>query len=180
MTNKQSLPFIGVRIHRNRTASGRRSSTPARRAARYMAYGRDLAAETKGKQRGLWYGPEGKVHDHQEILAWARQEAFGHRYTFEAVLSMQQAKLAAADFCRAMEQGESIQDWRLMLHRDTAHRHAHVLFFRDKRLEKAQFLAWQQKVREALLQSEKQQAAEQHIQHEMGAAKARGLEVELV
>jgi hypothetical protein len=179
MTNAHPIPFIGVRAHRNRTPSGRRSSTPARRAARYVAYGRDLAAEAKSTQRGLWYGPDGQARSHEEVLAWARQEALGHRYTFEALLSVQRGALSAADFCEAMQQGEAIGDWRLMAHRDTDYRHAHVLFFRDRRMDKAQFLAWQRQVREALLQLQKQQMVQQQLQHEAGAGKAHGLEAEL-
>ena len=179
MTDRQPIPFIGVRIHRNQTPTGRRTSTPARRAAQYYAYGRDLALEREGKQRGLWYGPDGQIQSHQEVLSWARQEALSRRYTFEALLSVQQGALTAADFCQAMQQGEAIPDWRLLMHRDTGYRHAHVLFFRDKRLDKGRFLAWQQQVREALLQLEKQQLAEQQLQHEAGAGKARGLAVEM-
>ena len=78
---------------------------------------------------------------------------------------------------RAMQQGEAIADWRLLVHRDTAYRHAHVLFFRDRRLEKGEFLAWQHQVREALLQLEKQHTAEQQLQYEADTGKARGLEV---
>jgi hypothetical protein len=179
MTSRQPIPFIGVRVHRNRTPSGRRTVTPARRAAHYYAYGRELAFERDGKQRGSWYGPDGKVRGHQEVLDWARQEALDHRYTFEAVLSVQQGSPAAADFCQAMRRGEVIRDWRLLVHRDTEYRHAHVLFFRDERLEKEQFLAWQQQVREALLQLDRQQGAEQGLQGEAGAGKERGLAVEL-
>lgn len=177
MRSSRPIPFIGVRVHRNRTPSGRRSSTPARRAARYVAYGRDLAAEATSKQRGLWHGPDGKARSHEEVLAWVRQEALGHRYTFEALLSVQRGALSAADFCEAMQQGEAVHDWRLMVHRDTGYRHAHVLFFGDRRLDKAQFLEWQQQVREALLRLEKQHAAQQQLQQEAGAGKAQGMEV---
>jgi len=65
----------------------------------------------------------------------------------------------------------------LPYHRDTGYRHAHVLFFGDRRLDKAQFLEWQQQVREALLRLEKQHAAQQQLQQEAGAGKAQGMEV---
>lgn len=178
MSKGQPIPFIGVRVHRNRTPAGRRISTPARRAAHYYAYGRDAALEREGRQRGQWYGPDGRRHSHEEVLAWARREALGHRYTFEALLSVQQGRLTAEAFTRAMQQGETVSDWRLLMHRDTAYRHAHVLFFRDRRLEKGEFQAWQEQVREALLQLEKQHTAEQQLAYEAAAGKARGLEVE--
>jgi hypothetical protein len=178
MTNGHPIPFIGVRIHHNRTPFGRRSSTPARRAAHYYAYGRGAALESGSRQRGIWYGPDGQSHSHEQVLAWARREALGHRYTFEALLSVQQGRLTAEAFTSAMQQGEAITDWRLLVHRDTDYRHAHVLFFRDHRLEKGEFLAWQEQVREALLQLEKEHTVEQQLQYEAAAGKARGLEVE--
>jgi hypothetical protein len=73
-----------------------------------------------------------------------------------------------------MQQGEAISDWRLLVHRDTAYRHAHVLFFRDRRLEKGEFLAWQEQVREALLQLEKEHTVEQQLQYEVAAGKRAG------
>jgi hypothetical protein len=178
MSERQPIPFIGVRIHRNRTPGGRRTSTPARRAAHYYAYGRDAAVESKSRQRGTWYGPDGQRHSHEQVLAWARREALGHRYTFEALLSVQQGRLTAEAFTSAMHKGEAISDWRLLVHRDTGYRHAHVLFFRDRRLEKGEFLAWQQQVREALLQLEKQHTTEQQLHYEAASGKVRGLEVE--
>ena len=179
MSERHPIPFIGVRMHKNRTPSGRRTSTPARRAARYYAYGHGAALEKEGKQRGLWYAPDGDTRSHDEVLAWARQEALSHRFTFEALLSVQQGALRPADFCAAMKQGAAIRDYRLMVHADTDYRHAHVLFFRDKRLNKTQFLAWQKQVREVLIQLEKQQMTEQQLQYEAVARKARGLEVEI-
>jgi len=144
-------------MRENRTPAGRRTSTPAKRAALYFAFGRDKQAQVEGRQRGEWLGPDGRIQSHEQVMAWARQEALSHRYTFEAILSVPQGKLPPEAFCRAMRQGGAISDWRLMAHRDTRHRHAHVLFFRDKRLDKQTFLSWQTKVRTELTRLEQQQ-----------------------
>lgn len=173
------LPFIGVRLHENRTPTGRRTSTPARRAARYFAYGRDKQAELEGQQRGEWLGPDGRIQAHDKVTAWAKQEALGHRYTFEAILSVPQGQLTPEQFCQAMQRGGEISDWRLMGHQDTKHSHAHVLFFRDKRLDKETFLSWQTDVRTELARLEQQQLNDQSARQEMEleADQTRGQEL---
>lgn len=159
MSNNASEPFIGVQMQENRTPTGRRSSTPAKQAALYFAYGRYPQTQQAEKQRGEWLGPDGRVQTHEAVLAWAKQEALRHRYTFQAILSAPQGDVNPEQFCQAMQQGDEISDWRLMAHQDTSHRHAHVLFFRDKRLDKKTFLAWQTAVRQELSRLEQQQLA---------------------
>lgn len=185
--NDRPLPFIGVRMHENRTPTGRRTSTPAKRAALYFAFGRDKQAQLEGRQRGEWLGPDGRSQSHDQVMAWAKQEALGHRYTCQAILSVPQGELTPEQFCRAMGQGGEISDWRLIAHQDTQHSHAHVLFFRDKRLDKETFLSWQTDVRTELARLEQQQldnrAANQEQEMELDAgdttqlslAKSRGV-----
>jgi hypothetical protein len=182
MADEHPIPFIGVRQHENRTPTGRRTSTPAKRAALYFAYGRDHSvhdrqAQQEEKQRGQWLGPDGRAHTHEAVIAWAREAALNHRYTFEALLSVQQGELTPEQFCQAMGQSREIGDWRLVSHQDTDYRHAHVLFFRDKRLDKTTFLAWQTAVRQELARLEQQQLAaapapdlEKEVQPEMALA----------
>ena len=78
-----------------------------------------------------------------------------------------------------MQQGGEVSDWRLMTHHDTDYRHAHVLFFRDKRLDKETFLSWQTEVRAELARLEQQRLVDRSLQQEMGLeagqAKARAL-----
>ncbi len=180
--NNLPLPFIGVRMHENRTPTGRRTSTPAKRAALYFAFGNqrnviNKEAQQAGRQRGEWLGPDGRIQSHDEVMKWAKQEALGHRYTFEAILSVPQGELTPEQFGRAMGQGSEIADWRLMAHRDTQYSHAHVLFFRDKRLDKETFLSWQTDVRAELARLE-QQAASAALKARLGDCAARQ-EIEL-
>ncbi|GJM42743.1 MAG: hypothetical protein DHS20C20_30250 [Ardenticatenaceae bacterium] len=151
-----ALPFIGVRIHKNRTPTGRRTSTPAKRAATYFAYGRDKQAALDGNQRGDWLGPDGRLQSHDKVMDWAKQEALNHRYTFEAILSVPLGQLTPEQFRLAMQAGRAIADWRLMAHQDTQHSHAHILFFQNKRLDKETFLSWQTDVRAELVRQEQQ------------------------
>ena len=160
MSRKTTIPFIGVRLHENRTPTGRRTSTPAKRTALYFAYGSERTPQGKearltGSQRGEWLSPDGRVQPHDEVMAWLRAESFRNRYTFEALLSVRDGDLTSEAFCKAMGQGEIVSDWRLMLHSDTNNRHAHVLFFRDERMDKKAFLAWQAGVRTELVAQEK-------------------------
>lgn len=157
MRNDSPIPFIGVRVHENRTPTGRRTSTPAKHAALYFAYGRARKAQQEEKQRGEWLGPDSRPHTHEAVMTWAKEAALSHRYTFEALLSVQQGALTPEQFCQAMSQNSEIGDWRLVSHQDTNYRHAHVLFFRDKRLDKKTFLAWQTAVRQELSRLEQQQ-----------------------
>ncbi|HRQ42674.1 MAG TPA: hypothetical protein PLD25_32575 [Chloroflexota bacterium] len=154
--SQKSIPFINVRTQENRTPTGRRTSSPARRAALYYAFGRDKEAHLEGRQRGQWLGPDGRVHTQEEVMAWVRANALEHRYTFQGVLSAPEGELTAAEFGRAMQKGGQTEDWRLMAHEDTKHRHAHVLWFGDKRMDKKAFLSWQADVRAELVRLEQQ------------------------
>lgn len=154
-------PFINVRTQENRTPTGRRTSRPARRAALYYAYGseRDQGAQEAplaGRLRGQWLGPDGRVQPHEAVMTWVQAQAMTHRYTFQAVLSVPSGVLTGAEFSQALRQGGQAEEWRLMAHEDTRHRHAHVLWFGDKRMNKQAFLSWQTAVRAELVRLEQQ------------------------
>lgn len=149
MSNKQ-LPFVRITYTSNRTPTGRRTATPARKAARYFAFANDREAEQSAEQRGRWYGPDGRTHDHEAVLSWIAAQAREHAYTFQALLSAPEGRLRAEEFSRAMQEGKYIADWRLLAHDDTAYSHAHVLFFRNSRLDKESFADWRERVRREL------------------------------
>lgn len=180
--NKQPIPFINVRTQENRTPTGRRTSTPAKRAALYYAYGNqrnvgDKEAQLEGRQRGEWLGPDGRIHTQEEVMAWVKAKAMEHRYTFQGILSVPEGELTAAEFGQAMQKGDQTEDWRLIAHDDTKNRHAHVLWFGDKRMNKQAFLSWQTDVRAELVRLEQQQtndrAAQQEMELDTGQARAR-------
>jgi hypothetical protein len=154
--NRQARPFINVRMQENRTPTGRRTSAPARRAALYYSYGRDREAELAEQPRGQWLGPDGRAHTPAEVMAWVRAKAMSHRYTFQGLLSTAAGALTAAEFGRALQKGGQSDEWRLIAHDDTRYRHAHVLWFGDKRLDKKAFLSWQTEVRAELVRLEQQ------------------------
>jgi len=176
----RSLPFVRLSYALNRTPTGRRTATPARKAARYFAFGKDRQAEREGEQRGEWYGPDGQIHTHEEVLAWAAGQAKEHQYTFQALLSVPEGRLRPADFTLALQEARYIDSWRLMSHEDTAHSHAHVLFFRDGRMEKEVFADWHQQIRHHLAALEERnlggEQAEEVLQPGLDRGREGGLE----
>lgn len=158
MPDPRPSPVVRLQHRRNRTPTGKRTATPARQAAAYFAFGRQ-ANQSDRKQRGEWLGPGGVPYAHEAVLAWVQRQARQYEHTFQALLSVPQARLTGADYARALEAAGSLAEWRLVAHNDTHYSHAHVLFFRDQRLDKAQFSAWQRQVRQALAVLEEKRLA---------------------
>ena len=170
-------PTVRMQHTRNRTATGKRTTTPARQAATYFAFGRQTQ-QPNGRQRGEWLGSDGKLHNHEAVLAWAKGQARQHEHTFQALLSVQQARLSDQDYMTALNVAGQIGDWRLVVHNDTNYSHAHVLFFRNQRLPRTQFEQWQQQVQQALSDLEARCLAEseQALTLSEGSHMAAGLE----
>jgi hypothetical protein len=179
-SKERRLPFVRLSYASNRTATGRRTATPARKAARYVAFGRDRQAETEGKQRGEWYGPDGQIHAHEEVLTWATAQARRYQYTFQALLSVPEGRLRATDYGRALHEARYIESWRLMSHEDTGHSHAHVLFFRDGRMDREVFADWHEQIRRQLATLEERhlggEQAEEALQPGRDRERGEGLE----
>ena len=169
MAETNVLPIARMIRTRNRTRTGKRTSTPAKKAAAYFAFGPSLQEQVERRQRGEWIGPGGERHSHEAIMEWVTDQARRHEYTFQAMLSVPEGRMTAVDYAQAIEQGGHIADWRLVVHDDTAHSHAHVLFFRDKRLEKEHFIRWHNRVRQELAALEQKRLAGQAIEPEQAA-----------
>lgn len=159
-------PITRVRHTRNRTPTGKRTATPARKAATYIAFGKDKQDQIAGRQRGTWIGPGGRQHSHEATVSWAEGQARQQDQTFHALLSVPKGRLTATDYTRALEQAGQIPDFRLMVHNDTTYSHAHVLFFRGKRLDKESYLRWQEQVQRELAAAEQKQLAGQTAEQE--------------
>lgn len=187
----RALPCVRVTHVENRTPTGRRTATPAKKAAAYFAHGREkreVGQRPSEAQRGEWVGPDGRRHGHELVVEWARSQALAHRYTFQALLSVPEGRLTAADYGRALAAagaagadpgGMQVDDWRMVVHDDTVYSHAHVLFFGDRRMEKERYLAWRERIQEELAALEErylegQALAQEGAQHDVSA----GLEVE--
>ncbi len=166
MKKANALPFARMIHNKNRTPTGKRTATPAKKAAIYFAFGRDMQAKEAGQQRGEWIGPAGEPYSHADVLAWGREQSFQYEQTFQALLSVPEGWLTAGDYAEALRKAGQIPDFRLMTHDDTAHSHAHVLFFRDKRLQKEDFMRWHGRVQQELAALERKQLSGQEAVRE--------------
>jgi len=161
-SGREAKSFVGVHLHSNRTPTGRPSAVAVRRAAGYIAYGRQQGAEAQ--QRGQWLGADGQVYSHEAVLDWAKERVRERRYTAHVVLSVGQAQLRGDDYRRALAVDETISgEYRLMVHRDSRYCHAHALLFWDNRLEKKRFLQWQAEVQATLSERETAQLMSEQI-----------------
>ena len=199
---KQRLAIVrGERIN-NRSAKGNPAYGRLKGLMNYLAYGRYVDQPTfalnsaqvlqptvESQQRGLWLDPNGVVTPHSAALHWAKEKVhdYGYGYTYQMLLSTRYGGLLPQDFNHVLTQGSAlsgIQEWRLMLHADTNHQHAHVILLRQEKLAKAEYAAWQQKMQAELehLQAERyqEQQLETEITHanDVGQDLAADLELE--
>ncbi len=80
------------------------------------------------------------------------------------VLSLRDGEMQPQDFIQAMnraaQETETFQDYRLIVHHDTEHVHAHVIAFRDKTLKRKELMAWKDAVERPLQEAEVKRLAE--------------------
>lgn len=106
-------------------------------------------------------------------MAWIKANAMAQRYTFQGLLSVPEGELTDAEFGQALQKGGQTAEWRLIAHNDTKHRHAHVLWFGDRRMDKQTFLAWQNEVRAELVRLEQQQKSVRPMERALEAPNDR-------
>jgi hypothetical protein len=150
--------IVRLAFFANRTPTGRRSATAARKLTMYLGYGRGPEHEQQQRPlRGLWHDQDGKMLRHREVLAWVAEQGRQQGYTYELVLSVKYADLDEEEYTQALKAGgELFPAWRLMRHDDSQYSHAHVLAFDDRQIliKDPAFQAWCQRVRHALEQTQ--------------------------
>ena len=158
----------------NRTPSGRRSATKARKLAQYFALGRGREKEQEQRpQRGEWLDQAGQPCSHEEVLQWVRQQGMSHEMTYQFILSVKETQLTDEAFNRAMAAGGPLFDqWRLIQHDDSRYPHAHALAFGNQpvQIKSEAFQSWWRAVRQAL---EREQSAARGMQLEAALEQAR-------
>ena len=169
MSNAQSV--VRLQTHANRTPTGRASATAVRKLAHYLAHGRGRPAEQSARpQRGIWYSEDGRPLTHEQVLQWVAEQGKTHPYTHQLILSVKEAQLEAAAYGQAMQAGGHLfSEWRLIVHRDTRHSHAHVLAFGDDdiRVTGPTFRQWWLDVRQELEHSQQVYLAAQQREQAM-------------
>ena len=179
MNNSRTKNIVRLDWLSNRTPSGRRSATKARKLAQYFALGRGRAHEQELRpQRGQWLDPAGRPCTHEEVLQWVREQGMSHEMTYQFILSVKEMELTAEAFNRAMAAGGPLFDeWRLIQHSDTRYPHAHALAFGDQpvQVKGEAFQSWWLAVRQAL---EREQAVAIEMQREQALEQARAAAVQ--
>lgn len=170
MAKAQSV--VRLQTHANRTPTGRASATAARKLAQYLAHGRGRPTEQAQRpQRGIWHGEDGRPLTHEQVLQWVAEQGKTYPYTHQLILSVKEAPLEAAAYGRAMQAGGSdgnlFPEWRLIVHQDSRHSHAHLLAFGDEdiRVTGPTFRQWWLAVRQELEQQQQQYQAAQEREH---------------
>jgi hypothetical protein len=161
--------IVHARYIKNRTPTGRVTVRQMSRAVHYIGYGHKFE-NPKEYLRGQWYSPE-REQTHEDVVHWAEDKAQDHRYTYTLVLSVRDGIMHDDDFTETMREAqtkESIEtfptDWRLMVHRDSDHDHAHVVFFRERTVRKAELAQWREALQSTLNRYQEQRLEEQQAQ----------------
>lgn len=153
------MGIVNARYGRNRTAKGNPTATPAKKALYYYGYG---VRQDNPEQlaRGHWYGPDGDT-TYGETVNWATNQAKRHKLHYKIMISVRDGRMQSEDFAKAMAaSGLMPNDYRLILHTDTDHDHAHILVFRDKPLHAALFQKWRAEVLEEINKLEQERIIE--------------------
>lgn len=167
-------PFVNMRCYQNRTKKGNPSSAKVSKGVYYYGYG--TAAENPDHiPRGIWFSRNGWER-HGDVVNWAKGSAKNHQFTYTLLLTVRDGRMQDTDFIKAMEAGGLFKDWRLIVHRDTEHEHAHIVTFRDERVPKEEFTQWRELVQDYLQQAEMERLA---LAQEDIAAKAAEQDLEL-
>jgi hypothetical protein len=171
MASSRATNIVRMDWLHNRTPTGKRSATKARKLAQYLAFGRGRSAEQfQREQRGQWLDETGRLRSHEEVLAWISRQAKEKQFTHQFILSVKDISLAPEAFNRAMAASSDLfSEWRLISHDDSHYPHAHALAFGHEavRLKSEAFREWWLGVRQALEQERELARAQQYeLQHE--------------
>lgn len=159
---------VGIR---NQSMKGNRSFRPLRQYIHYLQQGSRLDETNQGEARGTWYGNNERAslteYSYEEVKEWARNHSRQADYSYQLLLSTRDGQLRPEEFHQVILAGNrswEMGEWRFIIHQDTAHQHAHALFFSDQRLPKTLFLQGQQGMQEALAQAVRRQQQEAEIE----------------
>jgi len=163
--------YVNALVVRNQSQNGNPSFSRLRYFVQYLQQGSRLEPDLGGEARGNWYGngENGQLYAYHypDVVTWARENSHEHPYTYQLLLSTRDGQLTPHHFYQTMQAGSQAWDmgeYRFIVHEDTAHQHAHALFFSDRRLPKALFLEGQQAMQESLAQAVKRQQQEAELE----------------
>ncbi|MCC6607893.1 MAG: hypothetical protein IT327_32105 [Anaerolineae bacterium] len=174
MSKSKATNIVRLDWLSNRTPTGRRSATKARKLAQYFALGRGREKEQQQQHpRGQWLDQAGRPCSHEEVLQWVRRQGMSHEMTYQFILSVKETQLSDGAFNRAMAAGGPLfSEWRLISHDDSRYPHAHALAFGNQpvQIKSEAFQSWWRAVRQAL---EREQASAREMQQEAALEQER-------
>ncbi len=163
--------FVRAVVVRNQSQNGNPSFRPLSRYLQYLQTGSRLEQNDSDRARGIWYGNDERAsltqYDYETVWEWAKRHSQQQAYTYQLLLSTRDGQLSPADFQQSMlvaNRSWDIGSWRFIVHEDTAHQHAHALFFSDRQLPKTLYLEGQQALHESLAQAVKRQQQEAELE----------------
>ena len=150
MSDKPSW-YINAHWSRTRTKTGKTTTNHLLKWISYCSWREEQA-------RGQWYDQTGAAVEVDALALWAAEQAEKHPYAYFLLLTTPDGALEESScYSDALMAGNTqlttpFDQFRLIVHDNTAHRHAHTLAFADKRLSKKELLAWRNSI-EARLQA---------------------------
>ena len=143
-----------------------KKSTSRRRLQRqvyYQVYG-DKQSNPTQRPRGFIYRPNGDVDRYGDYKAWAMGQSRRQNYIFRTHISPKGQLLSDQEFVTAIQAAsrtvELFRDFRVVIHRDTANTHAHMLFASKRQWRRAELARWKVAVRQELMAIERKKCAE--------------------
>jgi hypothetical protein len=164
--------YVNLKYYKNTTSSGAKTTSLVQKSIFYYGYGTDETLPngqviSPTEMRGEWCSSRGP-EQHSNVINWAVQNAENHTYTYTMILSLKDGQMEPEDFQKAMDQAgkDHFNDYRLIVHYDTDHDHAHVVGFRDKTMSRADFNQFRLSLRNELGQLENQRIQEKDQRQE--------------
>lgn len=164
---KGSYGYINARYIRNRSKkTGRHVTGGVQRVMYYNAYGNKEMNPTQ-EQRGLIYNEQGETVSYAKYKEWGIDGTKDHEYSYRMIISPKGHLLSDEDFVQVLNdsfQGRGYgEEFRLLVHRDTDHTHAHVLIHADKTMSRKELESWKRDLRQQIMEIEADRAQERAV-----------------
>ena len=154
---KGAYGLVKMRYIKNRGARGQTVTANLQKVVFYNVYG-DKKLNPEMKQRGAILDQHGEVVRYGEYKSWAMGRAVHHPYAYRVIASPKGHGLANGDFIQAIRTaGERTgfgEQFMIVIHRDTDHTHAHVIFFSDVTMSRKTLEEWKVGFREQIIEIE--------------------------
>lgn len=161
-SGKGSYGLIKAKYVRNTSKkSGQRVTGDVQRLAYYNVYG-NRHTNPEMQPRGPIYDQDGVGQKYSEYKAWAMGKAQESAYTYRMIISPKGKILTDDDFIQSIQAAAKEtglgEEFRVVIHRDTKHTHAHLMFQTDKTLKRKELEKWKVELRTSMIEREESRA----------------------